>query len=74
MTSEERKKYWASEIVFDCPHFACKPEFLRHSVEWCFNNCEFSGRTYHDGAAWIVCLVDPYGEREVHNGKPTRFN
>jgi hypothetical protein len=65
----DRVAYWTQEIVFDCPITN-----KRHSINYCFENCEFSGTAYHDNCAWVKCGVDPHGEREVHNGKPTRDN
>ena len=69
MTPEERKAYWVQEIVFDCPITN-----NRHSVNYCFENCEFSGTSYHDNCAWVKCGVDSFGEREVHDGRTTRDN
>jgi len=67
MTPKEREAYWKLEIVFDCPLMK-----QRHTIDECFNHCEFSGISYHDGAGYIKCLVDSFGEREVHNGRITR--
>jgi len=74
MTPEERKEYWKKEIAFDCPQVDHNQTIKRHSVEVCFNHCEFSGTSYHDGAAYVKCLVDCFGEREVHDGRVTRDN
>lgn len=65
----DRKVYWKTIIAFGCPLNGD-----RHTVEDCFNKCEFSGTSCHDNAAWIKCGVDPNGERELHNGKVTRDN
>jgi len=74
MTPKEREAYWKQEIVFDCPHICHSKEIKRHPIAVCFKHCEFSGISYHDGAGYIKCLVDPFGEREVHDGRITRDN
>jgi hypothetical protein len=69
MTPEERKAYWKQLIWFDCPILK-----RRHTIEYCFNNCEFAVSSYHDNAAWVKCGVDSHGERELHDGRITRDN
>ena len=72
MTPEERKVYWATEIAFDCPL-----THKRHPLDYCFKNCEMWGKQYktHEGKiqAYLFCH-GVTGERELHNGKPTRDN
>jgi hypothetical protein len=64
-----RNAYWKQKIYFECP-----TRKGWHTIEECFNTCEFSGASYHDNCAWVKCGVDPYGERELHDGKVTRDN
>ena len=73
MNKEERKAYWEQEIAFDCPIYEQKKDqSKRHSIDYCFKHCQMSATTYHDGAAFLICALD-IDERELHNGKPTRF-
>jgi len=68
-----REEYWNQKIAFDCPL-----KGIRHSIDWCFKNCEMWGREYRDTgdgrtAAFLFCHASN-GERMLHDGSITRDN
>jgi hypothetical protein len=73
MVAGDRKEYWNQPIAFNCPL-----KGIRHSIDWCFNNCEMWGREYReteDGrtVAFLFCHAS-IGERMLHDGSITRDN
>lgn len=71
--TESRLEYWNQPIAFDCPL-----KGIRHSIDWCFNNCEMWGREYRDTgdgrtAAFLFCHAS-IGEKMLHDGSITRDN
>lgn len=70
----KRSDYWTMNIAFECPIRG-----VIHPINACFETCEHWGRKYQfdeDGTTVSIlhCYADPYGERELHSGKPTRDN
>jgi hypothetical protein len=77
MVAGDRQKYWNQPIAFDCPMNTDRKGH-RHSIDWCFKNCEMWGREYReygDGrtAAFLFCHAS-VGEKMLHDGSITRDN
>lgn len=67
------EQYWNQQIAFDCPITN-----KRHTIDYCFKNCEMWGRRYLDVdgrcASYLFCYADAHGKRFLHDGKATRDN
>lgn len=80
----ERREYFNKIIAIDCPRTDIQwtkngEPTKRPRIRDCFDHCDFCGRYYHakkngGGAAFMYCILDYRGERDLETGEITRDN